>query len=209
MVKTTQTKKQNKNESKKAENAVVAKKEVSKKESYKQDMILASQEYINRRLAVESLASKAKQREIKGLDLSGAINASFEVLKQAGMQPQDFENLRLTAYSKALARSVIVLNAIASGNFTTKYNCLAGAFVDLKRACKKAGLYTKKELSFSAYSGGKTGGANPAACMLGVILDIFKLGTWDSNIKAVKIKPFAVELLSKITIESPLFYNKD
>ena len=161
--------------------------DVNPADNYKQSMIAASQAYIARRIAAEGdKLSKAKRREIEGLNLAGAVNASFEVLQKANATPEIFENLRLTG----------------------RYNCLAGALIDLKRACINAGLYTKKELSFSAYSGGRTGGASPAASMLGVVLDIFKLGDWDNTLKVVKVKPLAIELISKMTIQSPLFYSK-
>lgn len=183
--------------------------DVNPADNYKQSMIAASQAYIARRIAAEGdKLSAAKRKEIEGLNLAGAVNASFEILQKASATPEIFENLRLTAYAKALQRSVIVLNAIATGSYVTKYNCLAGAFVDLKRACVNAGLFCKKELSFSAYSGGRTGGASPAASMLGIILDIFNLGEWDNTLKVVKVKPLAIELISKMTIESPLFFSK-
>ena len=183
--------------------------DVNPADNYKQSMIAASQAYIARRIAAEGdKLSAAKRKEIEGLNLAGAVNASFEVLQKANATPEIFENLRLTAYAKALQRSVIVLNAIATGNYPGRYNCLAGALIDLKRACINAGLYAKKELSFSAYSGGRTGGANPAASMLGVVLDIFQLGDWDNTLKVVKVKPLAIELISKMTIQSPLFYSK-
>lgn len=183
--------------------------EITPADSYKSAMIAASQAYIARRIAAEGdKLSAAKRKEIEGLNLAGAVNTSFEILQKANATPEIFENLRLTAYAKALQRSVIVLNAIATGSYVTRYNCLAGAFIDLKRACINAGLFCKKELSFSAYSGGRTGGASPAASMLGIILDIFNLGEWDNALKVVKVKPLAIELISKMTIQSPLFFSK-
>lgn len=207
--KTVKNQKVSKKAAKKATPAVAPIADINPVDNYKQSMITASQAYIARRIAAEGdKLSAAKRREIAGLNLAGAVNASFEVLQKANATPDMFKELRLTAYAKALQRSVVVLNAIATGNYTGRYNCLAGALIDLKRACINAGLYTKKELSFSAYSGGRTGGANPAACMLGVILDIFKLGEWDNTLKVVKVKPIAVELISKMTVQSPLFYSK-
>lgn len=44
--------------------------------------------------------------------------------------------------------------------------------------------------------------------MLGVVLDIFKLGDWDNTLKVVKVKPLAIELISKMTVQSPLFFSK-
>lgn len=207
--KTVKTQKVSKKAAKKTIAAVAPVADVNPADNYKQSMIAASQAYIARRIAAEGdKLSAAKRKEIEGLNLAGAVNASFEVLQKANATPKIFENLRLTAYAKALQRSVIVLNAIATGSYVTKYNCLAGAFVDLKRACVNAGLFCKKELSFSAYSGGHTGGASPAASMLGIILDIFNLGEWDNTLKVVKVKPLAIELISKMTIESPLFFSK-
>lgn len=207
--KTVKNQKVNKKAVKKTVAVVAPIVDINPADNYKQSMIAASQAYIARRIAAEGdKLSAAKRKEIEGLNLAGAVNASFEVLQKANATPELFDNLRLTAYAKALQRSVIVLNAIATGSYVTKYNCLAGAFVDLKRACVNAGLFCKKELSFSAYSGGRTGGASPAACMLGVVLDMFKLGEWDNTLKVVKVKPLAVELISKMTIQSPLFYSK-
>lgn len=203
------TQKVSKKAAKKVTAAVAPVADVNPADNYKQSMIAASQAYIARRNAAEGdKLSAAKRKEIGGIDLAGAINVSFDVLQKANTTPEIFKNLRLTTYAKALQRSVIILNAIASGSYTGRYNCLAGALIDLKRACINAGLYTKKELSFSAYSGGRTGGASPAACMLGVVLDMFKLGEWDNTLKVVKVKPLAVELISKMTIQSPLFYSK-
>lgn len=207
--KTVKTQKVSKKAAKKTIAAVAPVADVNPADNYKQSMIAASQAYIARRIAAEGdKLSAAKRKEIEGLNLAGAVNASFEVLQKANATPELFDNLRLTAYAKALQRSVIVLNAIATGNYTGRYNCLAGALIDLKRACINAGLYSKKELSFSAYSGGRTGGASPAASMLGIVLDIFQLGDWDNTLKVVKVKPLAIELISKMTIQSPLFYSK-
>ena len=207
--KTVKNQKVNKKAAKKTIAAVAPIADVNPDDNYKQCMIAASQAYVARRIAAEGdKLSAAKRKEIEGLNLAGAVNASFEVLQKANATPELFDHLRLTAYAKALQRSVIVLNAIATGSYVTKYNCLAGAFVDLKRACVNAGLFCKKELSFSAYSGGRTGGASPAASMLGIILDIFNLGEWDNTLKVVKVKPLAIELISKMTIESPLFFSK-
>lgn len=87
--KTVKNQKINKKAVKKVTAAVAPIADVSPADNYKQSMIAASQAYIARRIAAEGdKLSAAKRKEIEGLNLAGAVNASFEVLQKQTRLPK-------------------------------------------------------------------------------------------------------------------------
>ena len=179
--------------------------------SYKQAIITASNKYIARRIASEGeKLLKAKRKEIEGFNLASCNNAVFALLESVGFESKSLDNMSVTFYAKALSHAPKILNAIADKSFIfPKNNCLAGVLIDIKQACNKEYKQaTKKELAFNTYAGGLTGGANPHACMIGLLTQLFGLGTWDDKTKVIKFKPQAVECFKTMHIESDKFYSK-
>ena len=179
---------------------------------YKSQMIQASKNYIANRIAIEGLdmiKNKNKIKEINGIDATKLSNATLQFLQSQGITPKVYKNLRLNAYSKALARIPLVLNGLVEGNITTNYNCLIGSVYDLQKSLKSSKYFTKKELSLTSNSIGRTGGSNPANSMLNVILSIFELAKIDMKIKALYLNPEVAELVQKVIITSPLVKNHD
>lgn len=179
---------------------------------YKAQMIQASKNYIANRIAIEGLdaiKNKNKIKEINGIDASKLNNATLQFLQSQGITPKVYKNLRLNAYSKALARIPLVLNGLVDGNITTNYNCLIGSIYDLQKSLKNSKYFTKKELSLTSNSIGRTGGSNPANSMLNVILSIFELAKIDMEIKALYLNTEVAELVKKVVITSPLIKNHD
>lgn len=179
---------------------------------YKSQMIQASKAYIANRIAIEGLdvvKNKNKIREINGIDATKLNNNTLQFLQSQGITPKIYKNLRLNAYSKALARIPLVLNGLVGGNIETNYNCLIGSVYDLQKTLKTNKYFTKKELSLTANSIGRTGGSNPANSMLNVILSIFELVKIDTDIKALYLNNATAELLNKVVITSPLVQNHD
>lgn len=175
-------------------------------------MIQASKNYIANRIAIEGLdaiKNKNKIREINGIDATKLSNATLQFLQSQGITPKIYKNLRLNAYSKALARIPLVLNGLVDGNITTNYNCLIGSVYDLQKSLKNSKYFTKKELSLTSNSIGRTGGSNPANSMLNVILSIFELAKIDVEIKALYLNTATAELVKKVVITSPLVKNHD
>lgn len=199
-----------KNESKKTAKKISTKKaeSINTFDDYKRSLIEAAESYVVRRLAVEGESvNKAKKREIQAFNFARLTNESFKLLKENGFAADDIKDLRLCFYAKALNQFVNVVNGIAGGEYLSKNNCLAGALIDLKKAAAKA-LFIKKELSFSCNAAGKTGGANPHSCIIGLIAGLAKLGSYDERIKVIRLNPQTCELLQKMTIESPQFFSK-
>lgn len=179
---------------------------------YKNQMIQASKNYIANRIAIEGLdmvKNKNKIREINGIDASKLNNNTLQFLQNQGITPRIYKNLRLNAYSKALSRIPLVLNGLVDGNITTNYNCLIGSIYDLQKSIKNSKYFTKKELSLTSNSIGRTGGSNPANSMLNVILSIFELAKIDVEIKALYLNSDVAELVKKVIITSPLVKNHD
>ena len=179
---------------------------------YKAQMIQASKAYIANRIAIEGLdvvKNKNKIREINGIDASKLNNNTLQFLQSQGITPKIYKNLRLNAYSKALQRIPLVLNGLIDGNIETNYNCLIGSIYDLQKSIKNSKYFTKKELSLTSNSIGRTGGSNPANSMLNVILSIFELVKIDTDIKALYLNNATAELLNKVVITSPLVKNHD
>lgn len=179
---------------------------------YKSQMIQASKNYIANRIAIEGLdmvKNKNKIREINGIDATKLSNATLQFLQSQGITPKIYKNLRLNAYSKALSRIPLVLNGLVEGNITTNYNCLIASVYDLQKSIKQSKYFTKKELSLTANSIGRTGGSNPANSMLNVILSIFELAKIDAEIKALYLNTATAELVKKVVITSPLVKNHD
>lgn len=179
---------------------------------YKAQMIQASKNYIANRIAIEGLdmiKNKNKIREINGIDATKLSNATLQFLQSQGITPKVYKNLRLNAYSKALARIPLVLNGLVDGNIETNYNCLIGSVYDLQKSLKNSKYFTKKELSLTSNSIGRTGGSNPANSMLNVILSIFELAKIDMEIKALYLNTATAELVKKVVITSPLVKNHD
>lgn len=179
---------------------------------YKSQMIQASKNYIANRIAIEGLdivKNKNKIREINGIDASKLNNNTLQFLQSQGITPKIYKNLRLNAYSKALARIPLVLNGLVGGNIETNYNCLIGSIYDLQKSLKQSKYFTKKELSLTSNSIGRTGGSNPANSMLNVILSIFELAKIDVEIKALYLNSDVAELVKKVVITSPLVKNHD
>lgn len=179
--------------------------------SYKQAIITASNKYITRRIASEgNKLLKTKRKEIEGFNLASCQNVVFQLLESVGFESKTIDEMGLTFYAKALQHAPKILNAIATKSFVyPKNNCLAGVLIDIKRACNKEYKQaTKKELAFNTYAGGLTGGANPHACMLGLLTQLFGLGTWDDTTKVIKFKPQAIECFQTMHIESEKFYSK-
>lgn len=179
---------------------------------YKSQMIQASKSYIANRIAIEGLdivKNKNKIKEINGIDATKLSNATLQFLQSQGITPKVYKNLRLNAYSKALARIPLVLNGLIDGNITTNYNCLIGSIYDLQKSLKNSKYFTKKELSLTSNSIGRTGGSNPANSMLNVILSIFELAKIDVEIKALYLNTEVAELVKKVVVTSPLVKNHD
>lgn len=179
---------------------------------YKNQMIQASKNYIANRIAIEGLdmvKNKNKIREINGIDASKLNNNTLQFLQSQGITPKVYKNLRLNAYSKALSRIPLVLNGLVDGNIETNYNCLIASIYDLQKTQKTNKYFTKKELSLTANSIGRTGGSNPANSMLNVILSIFELAKIDVEIKALYLNSDVAELVKKVIITSPLVKNHD
>ena len=179
---------------------------------YKSQMIQASKNYIANRIAIEGLdaiKNKNKIKEINGIDATKLSNATLQFLQSQGITPKIYKNLRLNAYSKALSRIPLVLNGLVDGNITTNYNCLIASVYDLQKSIKSSKYFTKKELSLTANSIGRTGGSNPANSMLNVILSIFDLAKIDTEIKALYLNNEVAELVKKVVITSPLVKNHD
>lgn len=179
---------------------------------YKSQMIQASKNYIANRIAIEGLdaiKNKNKIREINGIDATKLNNATLQFLQNQGITPKIYKNLRLNAYSKALARIPLVLNGLVEGSIETNYNCLIASIYDLQKSIKQSKYFTKKELSLTANSIGRTGGSNPANSMLNVILSIFELAKIDVEIKALYLNSDVAELVKKVVITSPLVRNHD
>lgn len=179
---------------------------------YKSQMIQASKNYIANRIAIEGLdiiKNKNKIKEINGIDATKLNNATLQFLQAQGVTPKVYKNLRLNAYSKALSRIPLVLNGLVDGNITTNYNCLIGSIYDLQKSLKNSKYYTKKELSVTSNSIGRTGGSNPANSMLNVILSIFELAKIDIEIKALYLNTATAELVKKVVVTSPLVKNHD
>lgn len=179
---------------------------------YKAQMIQASKNYIANRIAIEGLdmvKNKNKIREINGIDATKLNNATLQFLQSQGITPKIYKNLRLNAYSKALARIPLVLNGLVEGVIETNYNCLIASIYDLQKSIKNNKYFTKKELSLTANSIGRTGGSNPANSMLNVILAIFELAKIEVEIKALYLNNKVAELVKKVVITSPLVKNHD
>ena len=198
-----------KKESKKTVSKVNTKKAESLNgfESYKQSLIEAAESYVARRLAAEGESiNKAKKREIQAFNLARLNNQSFELLQKVGFVADDIKNLRLCFYSKALSHVVNIVNGLSNSNFESRNNCLGAALIDLKRAAGQA-LFTKKQLAFNCNNAGLTGGANPHACIVGLIAGLVRLGDYDSKIKVIRLKKESCELLQKMSITTPKFQN--
>lgn len=179
---------------------------------YKSQMIQASKNYIANRIAIEGLdaiKNKNKIKEINGIDATKLSNATLQFLQSQGITSKVYKNLRLNAYSKALSRIPLVLNGLVEGNITTNYNCLIGSIYDLQKSLKNSKYFTKKELSLTSNSIGRTGGSNPANSMLNVILSIFELAKIDMEIKALYLNTEVAELVKKVVVTSPLVKNHD
>ena len=198
-----------KNESKKTVAKISAKKpeSINTLEEYKKSLIEAAESYVNRRLAREGESiNKAKKREIQAFNLAKLSNKSIQLLHKVGFATDDIKNLRLCFYAKALSHGVSIINGISGGILESRNNCLGAALIDLKRAAGQS-LFTKKQLAFNCNNSGLTGGANPHACIVGLIAGLARLGDYDPKIKVIRLKKESCELLAKMSITTPKFQN--
>lgn len=176
-------------------------------EEYKKSLIEAADSYVNRRLAAEGESIiKSKKREIQAFNFARLSNESFKLLQKVGFVADDIKNLRLCFYSKALSHVVNIINGLSKSNFESRNNCLGAALIDLKRAAGQA-LFTKKQLAFNCNNAGLTGGANPHACIVGLVAGLTRLGDYDPKIKVIRLKKESCELLQKMSITTPKFQN--